>query len=150
MDTHYDLVVIGAGPAGQVAAELAATFGRRALIVERNKPGGVVTTTGGAPTKALRGAALYLTGYRQAEVYGVRAAAPLDEILPTIQARVERVRDVLQGVVADTLAARDIDYLPGVAPLGPDRIVRVTPPDGSEHEVAGRAVLVATGSRPTH
>ena len=63
MDDIYDLVVIGAGPAGEVAAELAASFGRRALVVERSKPGGVVTTTGGAPTKALREAAVYLTGY---------------------------------------------------------------------------------------
>ena len=84
MDDVYDLVVIGAGPAGQVAAELAASFGRRVLIIERNKPGGVVTTTGGAPTKALREAALYLTGFRQEEVYGIRAAAPLDVVLPTI------------------------------------------------------------------
>ena len=104
MDDVYDLVVIGAGPAGQIAAELAASFGRRVLIVERNKPGGVVTTTGGAPTKALREAALYLTGFRQEEVYGIRAAAPLDVVLPIIAARVERVRDVLQGVVATRLA----------------------------------------------
>jgi NAD(P) transhydrogenase len=102
----YDLVVIGSGPAGEVAAELAASFGRRALIVERNKPGGVVTTTGGAPTKALREAALYLIGYRQEEVYGVRAAAPLDVVLPTIRNRVERVRAVLQGEVAHQFAAR--------------------------------------------
>ena len=47
MDEVYDLVVIGAGPAGEVAAELAAAFGRRVLVVERDKPGGVVTTTGG-------------------------------------------------------------------------------------------------------
>ena len=53
MDDVYDLVVIGAGPAGQVAAELGASFGRRVLIVERNKPDGVVATIGGAPTKAL-------------------------------------------------------------------------------------------------
>src|SRR6476469_1263111 len=77
MDDSYDLVVIGAGPAGEVAAGLAAAFGRTVLVVERSAPGGVVTTTGGAPTKALREAALYLTGYRQEEVYGVRAAAPL-------------------------------------------------------------------------
>ena len=82
MDEVYDLVVIGAGPAGEVAAELAAAFGRRALVVERDKPGGVVTTTGGAPTKALREAAVDLTGYRQQEVYGVRAAVPLNEVLP--------------------------------------------------------------------
>ena len=56
----------------------------------------MVTTTGGAPTKALREAAVALTGYRQQEVYGVRAAVPLNEVLPILRARVERVRDVLQ------------------------------------------------------
>ena len=126
MDDIYDLVVIGAGPAGEVAAELAASFGRRALVVERSKPGGVVTTTGGAPTKALREAAVYLTGYRQEEVYGVRATVPLDEILPILRARVERVRDVLQGAVEQRLAARGIAYLQGIARLGADRTVRVT------------------------
>jgi NAD(P) transhydrogenase len=91
MSDVYDLLVIGAGAAGQVAAELAAAFGRRALVVEQHQPGGVVTTTGGAPTKALREAALYLTGFRQQEVYGVRAAAPLEVVLPTLRARIERV-----------------------------------------------------------
>ena len=87
MDDVYDLVVIGAGPAGQASAELAATFGRRALIVECNQPGGAVTTTGGAPTKALREAALYLTGFGQEEVYGIRAAAPLECVMPIISKR---------------------------------------------------------------
>jgi NAD(P) transhydrogenase len=147
---EYDLVVIGAGPAGEVAAELAAALGRRALVVERDRPGGVVTTTGGAPTKALREAAVDLTGYRQEEVYGVRAAVPLDEILAILRARVERVRDVLQGAVGHRLADRGIGYLQGTARVGGDRTVRVTSPDGAEHRLAARAVLVATGSRPTH
>jgi NAD(P) transhydrogenase len=150
MDEIYDLVVLGAGPAGDVAAQLAASFGRRVLIVERNRPGGVVTTTGGAPTKALREAALYLTGYRQQEVYGVRAAAPLEVVLPTLRARIEHVRDVLQDVVAARLAAHGIDYLQGTARLDTDRTVHVTSPDGIQREVAARAVLVATGSRPVH
>ena len=150
MDDSYDLVVIGAGPAGEVAAELAAAFGRTVLIIERNEPGGVVTTTGGAPTKALREAALYLTGYREAEVYGVRAAAPLDLVMATLRARVERVRDVLQEAVADRFAARGIAYLQAVAHLGANRTVHVTPPDGPARQVAARAILVATGSRPTH
>src|SRR3954451_14114670 len=111
MDDIYDLVVSGAGPAGEVAAELAASFGRRALVVERSKPGGVVTTTGGAPTKALREAAVYLTGYRQEEVYGLRAAVPLDEVLPILQVRVERVRDVLQEAAEHWLVTRGISYL---------------------------------------
>jgi NAD(P) transhydrogenase len=119
------------------------------LIVEQNKPGGVVTTTGGAPTKALREAALYLTGYRQEEVYGVRAAAPLEVVMPTLGARIEHVRDVLQDAVAHRLAARGIAYLQGIARLDADRIVHVTSPDGVAHQLAARAVLVATGSRPT-
>ncbi|HEV8568257.1 MAG TPA: FAD-dependent oxidoreductase [Actinoplanes sp.] len=150
MDDSYDLVVIGAGPAGEVAAELAAAFGRTVVIVERNRPGGVVTTTGGAPTKALREAALYLTGYRQEEVYGVRAAAPLEAVMPTLRARIEHVRDVLQDAVAQRFVARGIAYLQGTARLDADRTVHVTSPDGLAREVAARAVLVATGSRPTH
>ncbi len=150
MDDSYDLVVIGAGPAGEVAAELAAAFGRTVLIVERDTPGGVVTTTGGAPTKALREAALYLTGYRQAEVYGVRAAAPLEAVMPTLRARIEHVRDVLQEAVAHRFVARGIAYLKGTARLDGDRTVHVTSPDGRAREIAARAILVATGSRPTH
>jgi NAD(P) transhydrogenase len=150
MDDSYDLVVIGAGPAGEVAAELAAAFGRTVLIVERNTPGGVVTTTGGAPTKALREAALYLTGYRQEEVYGVRAAVPLEAVMPTLRARIEQVRDVLQDAVAHRFVARGIAYLQGVAQLDADRTVHITSPDGAARTVGARAVLVATGSRPTH
>jgi NAD(P) transhydrogenase len=108
MTETYDLIVVGAGPAGQRAAELATAFGRRALIVERAQPGGVVTTTGGAPTKTLREAALYLTGFRQEEVYGVRAAVPLAEALPIIGKRTEQVRTILQEVVARQRAARGI------------------------------------------
>ena len=150
MEDVYDLAVIGAGPAGEVAAELAASFGRRVLVVERSKPGGVVTTTGGAPTKALREAAVYLTGYRQDEVYGVRAAVPLDDIVPILRARVERVRDVLQEAVERRFAARGVAYLQGTARLGKDRSVHVTSPEGVEHQLSARAVLVATGSRPSH
>ena len=148
MDDIYDLVVIGAGPAGEVAAELAASFGRRALVVERSKPGGVVTTTGGAPTKALREAAVYLTGYRQEEVYGVRAAVPLDEVVPILRARVERVRDVLQGAVEQRLAARGIAYLQGTARLGADRTVRVTSPDGRGAPAGGARDPAGDGVPP--
>ncbi len=150
MAETYDLIVIGAGPAGKSAAELASGFGRRALIIEQHQPGGVVTTTGGAPTKTLREAALYLTGFRQEEVYGVRAAVPLDVALPIIGARTEQVRSFLQGVTAQQIAARGIAYLQGAARLGPNSTVLVTLPGGTERALAARTILIATGSRPTH
>lgn len=144
----YDLAVIGAGPAGKSAAEVAAAFGRRTVVIERDRPGGVVTTTGGAPTKTLREAAIYLTGYGAQEVYGTRAVPPLAELIPVIEKRVATVRDVLQQDAADDLAALGVEYLRGAARLTPDGRVAVTTSDGGETTVAARTVLVATGSRP--
>ena len=146
----FDLLVLGAGPAGEVAAELAAAVGRRVLVVERSHAGGAVTTTGGAPTKTLRNAAADLTGYRQEEVYGVRVALPLEDILPILRARVERVRDVLQRAVVDRFDARGIDYLQGTARLCGGGTVVVRTPDGVERRLAAGAILLATGSRPAH
>ena len=150
MDASYDLAVIGAGPAGQAAAELAVHLGRRVIIVERNRPGGTVTTTGGAPTKTLREAALALTGFGQEEIYGVRAGAPLDTALPIIAARTRAVVDCLQQVVADQIAGQGIDYLQGAARIVPGGALEVTLPDGARRELAARAVLIASGSRPAH
>lgn len=150
MTNVYDLVVIGAGPAGQGAAELAARLGRRVLIIERNLPGGVVTTTGGAPTKALREAATYLTGFRQEEVYGVRSAVPLAVALPIIRKRVTQVRDRMQAVVAQQLASLGVAYLRGTARLSADGTVQVTAADGSRRRLETGATVIATGSRPAH
>jgi pyruvate/2-oxoglutarate dehydrogenase complex dihydrolipoamide dehydrogenase (E3) component len=60
---RYDMVVIGAGPAGEKAATQAAYFGRRVAVVDRREaPGGSVVGSAGIPTKTLRETALYLTG----------------------------------------------------------------------------------------
>lgn len=66
---HYDLIIIGGGPAGQGAAEFGAFAGRRILVIERELLGGLVVTTGGGPTKTLREAALHLTGFRYRALY---------------------------------------------------------------------------------
>src|SRR6478736_8856132 len=98
MTDSYDLIAIGAGPAGESAAELAAFFGHRSAIVERNKPGGTVTTTGGAPTKTLREAALYYSGFREGDVYGLRMSAPPAIATDIIRKRTWRVCELLQKV----------------------------------------------------
>ncbi|MDX6376819.1 MAG: transhydrogenase, partial [Gaiellaceae bacterium] len=67
----WDLIVIGSGPAGQKAAIQAAKLGRRVALVERrHMVGGVCTNTGTIPSKTLREAVLYLTGWHQRAVYG--------------------------------------------------------------------------------
>lgn len=148
MTRHYELVVIGAGPAGESAAVLASTFGHRAVVIERDKPGGTVTTTGGAPTKTLREAAIYLTGFRNRDVYGISVAAPPEVLLPKIAERTRQVCALLQQVVARNLEENHIDYLQGTARLGPNRTVQVNAVDGVVETLSADVILIATGSRP--
>jgi len=144
----YELVVIGSGPAGESAAVMASIFGRRTVVVERDKPGGTVTTTGGAPTKTLREAAMYLTGFRDRATYGISIAAPPEVVLPTIAERARQVCELLQRVVAQNLAQRQVAYLQGSARLGPNRTVQVTGPDGAVESLSADVILLATGSHP--
>src|ERR671936_2613817 len=74
-DFTYDMVVIGSGPAGQRAAIQAAKLNKRVAIVERKTViGGVCINTGTIPSKTLREAALYLSGYRLRSLYGASYA----------------------------------------------------------------------------
>jgi NAD(P) transhydrogenase len=148
MTEAYDLVAIGAGPAGESAAELAAFYGHRSAVIEKNRPGGTVTTTGGAPTKTLREAALYLTGLRDRDIYGLHLAAAPDIVLPTIRKRTREVSELLQRVTAANIAKHNVDYLQGNARLGPDRTLLVMTPDGRELTLRAKAILLASGSRP--
>src|SRR5271167_4953583 len=78
----YDLVVIGSGPAGQKAAIAAAKLGRKVAIIDRKEMvGGVCLHTGTIPSKTLREAILYLTGFRERSFYG-RDYAVSSEIKP--------------------------------------------------------------------
>jgi len=149
MTEAYDLVAIGAGPAGEGAAELAAFYGHRSIVIEKNQPGGTVTTTGGAPTKTLREAARYLTGFRDRDIYGLHLAVAPDIVLPTIRKRTRGVSELLRRVTADNIAKHNVDYLQGNARLGPGRTVLVMMPDGRELTLLAKAILIASGSRPT-
>ena len=115
MRDSYDLIAIGAGPAGESATELASFFGYRTAIVENNRPGGTVTTTGGAPTKTLREAALYFSGFSEGDVYGLRMSAPPEIATDIIRKRTVSVCELLQKVTAENIASHNVDYLQGKA-----------------------------------
>jgi NAD(P) transhydrogenase len=150
MSSRYDLVVIGAGPAGESAAELAAFFGRSVVIVEKNKPGGVVTATGGAPTKTLRESMLVWTGFHDREVYGVTVLSRPLLAIEKIAERTRQVAKLLQDVTAENIDRNGIEYMQGTAKIDSDQRVLVTT-HGGEHDVLlAKNILVATGSRPFH
>jgi NAD(P) transhydrogenase len=69
--SHYDMLVIGSGPAGQKAAIQAAKVGKKVGIIERKKvAGGICINVGTIPSKSLREAVLFLSGFRQRNLYG--------------------------------------------------------------------------------
>jgi len=148
MTDSYDLVAIGAGQAGESATELAAFFGHRSVVIERAQPGGTVTTTGGAPTKTLREAALYLSGFSSGDVYGLQMAAPPEVATDIIRRRTHSVCTLLQKVTADNIAKREVDYIQGTARLDPDGTVLVSNGREAERRIRAKVILIASGSRP--
>jgi len=149
---HYDFVVIGGGPAGQGAAEVAAIYGYKTVVVESNVLGGVVATTGGAPTKTLRDAALYFTGFRDREVYGLAGQMDPALIGKHLRSRTIDVCSQMQESVRLTFEKRGIDVIYGRARLGPNRTVIVVEHQhgGQERKFSADRILLATGSRPFH
>jgi NAD(P) transhydrogenase len=148
MTDRYEFVAIGSGPAGESASELAAWFGYRSAVIERARPGGTVTTTGGVPTQTLREAALYFSALCEGGIYGLRTPAPPEVAIDVIRKRTWEVCSLLQKATAQNIIANDVDYIEGEASLQQDGTVRVAGSDGSERKLHAKTILIATGSRP--
>jgi NAD(P) transhydrogenase len=148
---HFDLVVIGSGPAGEKGATQAAYFGHRVAVVERGaKPGGAAIAVSGVPVKALRDTAVYLTGWSRRDVYGVGISLAPDLIMNRLRARIADVIRTMTTAVAENLGRHGIELVHGDARLGPNRTVLVRDEDGRERVLHASVVLLATGSRPYH
>src|SRR6185295_25146 len=89
---EYDLVVIGSGPAGQRAAIQAAKLDKRVAIIERKAVvGGVCINTGTIPSKTLREAVLYLSGYRERNFYGASYSVKQNITMEDLLVRADKV-----------------------------------------------------------
>lgn len=146
---HFDIVVIGSGPAGQKAAIAAAKLGKRAAIVERrNMMGGVCINTGTIPSKTLREAVLYLTGLNQRELYGQSYRLKSDITVTDLSARTMHVVGKEIDVIASQLARNSVTMLVGSAYfVGPHEIA-VEDSVGDVRHVSADHVVVAVGTRP--
>src|SRR5829696_661906 len=101
--SDYDLVVLGAGPAGEKAAAQAAFWGKRVAVVDRQaRPGG--TMVGGAvASKTMREAALYLTGFRQRDVYEVGLDLDPGSAVERLRHRTGNVVEMMTAAAAANL-----------------------------------------------
>jgi NAD(P) transhydrogenase len=147
---HYDLVVIGSGPAGEKGAEQAARFGRRAALVERAEYlGGAGINTGTVPSKTLRETALYFSGLRQRGLYGIDYSLRSGLSVREFMHREHMVVGSERRLVSRSVQRHAIVRIHGAASFKDPHTIRVVAPEG-HHELTGDVILVATGSSPFH
>jgi NAD(P) transhydrogenase len=150
MSFDFDLVVIGVGPAGEKAAAQAAYFGKRVAVIERAKePGGAGVHTGTLPSKTLREAAMYLSGYRSRELYGIAVELESGATLPRLMSRKDAIASSESSRIRQNLERHGVTYVQGVARFVDANTVEVTEAGGARR-VSGEFVMIATGSRPAN
>jgi NAD(P) transhydrogenase len=144
----FDLVVLGAGPAGEKGAVQAAYFGKRVAIVERERePGGAAVHTGTLPSKTLRESALYLSGYHARELYGVAVTLAPAATVPLLSSRRRAIEAAEARAFRRNFERHGVTLLEGEARfVGPHEIAVAS--SAGERRISGEFVLVATGSRP--
>ena len=146
---HFDLVVIGAGPAGEKAAAQAAYFKKRVAIIEREpEPGGAAVHTGTLPSKTLRETALYLSGYHARELYGVALEVDRHATLPRLMSRKNAIAAAESRSFRKNFAHHDIRYIPGHGRIVDAHTVSVATPSGAEQRLSADFILISTGSKP--
>lgn len=146
----YDLVVIGSGPAGQKAAICAAKLRKKVAIVERKKTiGGVCVHTGTIPSKTLREAVLYLSGFRQRAFYGRGYALKDRIVMQDLVFRAEAVMAREIDVIKAQLRRNSVDVVEGDAQFQNAHTITVASDDGT-HLLNGKHIMIACGTRPAH
>jgi NAD(P) transhydrogenase len=151
MPHDHDLVVIGVGPAGEKAAAQAAYFGKRVACVERAQdPGGAAVHTGTLPSKTLRETAIFLSGFRQRELYGLSVDLKPDLAIPRLLSRKDAVRDQEVARMRWNLERHGVPILKGVARFLDPHTIEIKDTGGTPRTITSEVFLVATGSRPHH
>lgn len=148
--SEFDLIVIGAGPGGYVAAIRGAQLGLKvALIEKRNTLGGTCLNVGCIPSKALlHSTELYHTLTSRGAAHGIKTGKIEVDIAALMQ-RKTAVVDQLCGGVAQLVKARKITVYTGSGALEGGNKVSVTAEDGNKEALTGKHILLASGSLPT-
>jgi NAD(P) transhydrogenase len=148
---HYDVVVIGSGPAGERGAVQAASYGKRVALVEKEAvPGGACVNTGTIPSKALRETALAIAQARGRAAFGLELKLSGAVTIPQLMGRRDAVAAHEHQRIRQNLDSLGVHVFRGTASfLAPHRIL-VTPTDRGQTELEADVVLLATGTRPAH
>ena len=148
---HYDLAVLGSGPAGQRAAVQASKLGKRVVVIDRSAPvGGVSLHSGTIPSKTLREAVLYLTGWKQRGFYGrsyrVKQLITAQDLTQRLNTTIRQQVEVLQH----QLYRNRVDVLHGKGGFIDAHTVAVTLLNEDVVKLTADRFLIATGTVPAH
>jgi dihydrolipoamide dehydrogenase len=145
MASHYDLIIIGSGPGGYVAAIRASQLGLKTAIVERENLGGICLNWGCIPTKALLKSAQVFQYIKHAKDYGITVG----EAHADFGAVIKRSRDVANGMskgVNFLMKKNNIDIITGQGRVKAGKKVEVEK-DGQKTEYSATNIIIATGGR---
>ena len=150
-DFTYDLIVIGSGPAGQRAAIQASKLGKRAAIIEKkNVVGGVCTNTGTIPSKTLREAVLYLSGFRERSVYGSAYSVKQSVTMEDLLFRTNQVTRHEIDIIKYQLSRNGVELITAKAALIDSHMVAASSETGGGQRILSTNIIViATGTRAT-
>lgn len=141
----YDVIVIGSGPGGYVAAIRASQLGLKTAVVEKESLGGVCLNWGCIPTKALLKSAQVMEYIKHAKDYGIEASGTHN--FEAVIKRSRGVADKMSKGVQFLMKKNKIDVLMGFGKVKGKGQVEVTKADGSKEVVAAKHVIIATGGR---
>jgi dihydrolipoamide dehydrogenase len=149
MTEKFQIVIVGAGPGGYVAALKAAQLGARVGIVEKHHFGGTCLNYGCIPSKALLSSAELVHQIQNAASWGVKVGGEVTFDWPAIQKRKDKVIAQLRGGIGALLKGRKVTAFQGVGKLNGHGRILVTAASGETQEVEAEKVILAPGSMPT-
>tara|TARA_R110002096_G_scaffold432341_3_gene649078 strand:+ start:5303 stop:6691 length:1389 start_codon:yes stop_codon:yes gene_type:complete len=142
----FDIIVLGSGPGGYVAAIRAAQLGLKTAIIEKESLGGVCLNWGCIPTKALIKSANVFEYIQHAEDYGIEVKDSKANFGNVIK-RSRTVADGMSKGVQFLMKKNKIEVIMGTGKVKPGKKIEVTDADGKTKEISGKNIIIATGGR---
>ena len=144
---NYDLIVLGSGPGGYVAAIRASQLGLKTAVVERAELGGICLNWGCIPTKALLKSAQVFNYTSHAADYGVNIEGEIKADFENIVKRSRAVADGMSKGIQFLFKKNNIEVINGFGILKPGKKVEVTDFEGKITEITANHIIIATGAR---
>lgn len=144
---NFDLIVIGSGPGGYVAAIRASQLGMKVGVVEKSELGGICLNWGCIPTKSLLKSAQVFDYLNHAEEYGVSIEGSAKADFAKMIERSRGVADGMSKGIQFLFKKNKIEVVQGLGKLVDNKTVEVTDNDGKKSKISAKAIIVATGAR---